>query len=71
MFDCYVLQVPLPAPTCTPDRTNYYSIVHLGEDLERELAEQDALSNSFRSILIREVSRQPTTLDFTKVSLPY
>ncbi|BES98096.1 BTB/POZ domain [Nesidiocoris tenuis] len=61
-------EVPLPAPTCTPDRTNYYSIVHLGEDLERELAEQDALSNSFRSILIREVSRQPTTLDFTKAS---
>ncbi|KAF6202064.1 hypothetical protein GE061_004461 [Apolygus lucorum] len=50
----------------SPNRSNYYSIVHLEEDLERELAEQDALSDSFRSILVREVSRKPTTLDFTK-----
>ncbi|XP_024081684.1 uncharacterized protein LOC106661480 isoform X2 [Cimex lectularius] len=48
-------------------RNHYYNLVHVEEDLFKELAEQDALSNSFRSILEKQEQERtnPTVLDFT------
>lgn len=51
----------------------YYSLVHLDENdqaLERELAEQDELSKSFRSIIIKETQLKPLSSKGVKSKIP-